>query len=309
MTKARVTVVGAGNYGATLAHVLCLGNYLDEVVLIDVIEGRPQGLALDLMHARALSGSRTVVVGSNGYQPAAASQVCVITAGIARRPGMSRSDLLETNAAIVSSVTAQLAEVAPDSVLIVVTNPLDEMTALAARVSGFPRRRVLGQAGVLDTARFRHLLAEAAGVEVSHVDAMTLGSHGDTMVPLTSRATVAGRPVTEVLDEATVDEVVRRTRDAGAEVVSLLREGSAFFAPAAAAEQMVRAVVTDTGHTMPVSTWLDGQYGIDGVFLGVPARLGSVGVREVVELDLAPEERAGLVAAAEAVRARQAEMG
>jgi len=303
---AKVTVVGAGNYGATVAHLLTLGGYAAEVVLIDVIEGRPQGLALDLAHARPLSGSPTVVVGSNGYDEAAGSDVCVITAGAPRKPGMSRLDLLETNAAIVADVTRRLAAVAPGAVLVVVTNPLDEMTALAAEVSGFERVRVVGQAGVLDTARFRHLLAEAAGVAPGEVEAMTLGSHGDTMVPVPSRARIAGRPVAEVVSAEVLDEVVGRTAAAGAEIVGLLRTGSAFFAPAAAAERMVRAVVTGGDEVLPVSAWVDGPYGIHGVYLGVPARLGPRGVVEVVELDLAPGELAALRAAAEAVGSRQA---
>lgn len=301
-----VAIVGAGNYGSTLAHLVCLGDYAGRVVMTDVVEGRPQGLALDLMHARPLSGWRGEVVGTNGYEELAGADVCVITAGSARRPGMSRMDLLETNAAIVGQVTAEVARVAPGAVIVVVTNPLDEMTALAAEVSGFERHRVMGQAGMLDTARFRHLLAVAAGVDPGEVQAMTLGSHGDTMVPVPSLATVAGRPVTDVLSTEAIAEAAQRTREAGAEVVALLKTGSAYFAPAAAAEKMVRAIATDSGEVMPVSTWLDGQYGLDGVYLGVPARLGRRGVVEVLEVDLDRSEATALAEAADAVRARQA---
>jgi malate dehydrogenase len=303
----KVTVVGAGFYGSTLAQRVAEAGYASEVVLTDVVEGRPQGLALDLMQARPITGFRTRVVGTNRYEEAAGSDVAVITAGVPRKPGMSRSDLLETNAGIVAEVTRRLVEVAPEAVIIVVTNPLDEMTALAAEVSGLPRGQVMGQAGVLDTARFRHFLAEAAGVEPAEVKAMTLGSHGDTMVPVPSLAWVGGKRLADVLDAAAIDAAVARTRDGGAEVVVLLKTGSAYFAPAAAAEAMVRAVVTGEGEMLPVSAWLDGQYGISGVYLGVPVVLGPSGVSKVVELDLADDELAALRAAAEAVRAKQQE--
>ena len=303
----KVTVVGAGFYGSTLAQKIAEGDYADEVVLTDIVEGKPQGLALDLMQSRPIAGFRTRVVGTNGYAEAAGSDVAVITAGVPRKPGMSRMDLLEVNAGIVGNVTRQLLDVAPDVVLIVVTNPLDEMTALAATVSGLPKKRVMGQAGVLDTARFRHFLAEAAGVDPSEVKALTLGSHGDTMVPVPSAVWIGGHPVRQVLDEATVASVVARTRDAGAEIVGLLKTGSAYFAPAAAAEAMVRAVVKGGDDPLPVSAWLDGQYGISGVYLGVPARLGPEGVIGVAELVLEPDELAALQTAAEAVRAKQQE--
>jgi malate dehydrogenase len=303
----KVTVVGAGFYGSTLAQRLAEGGYLEEVVLTDVIEGRPQGLALDLMQSRPIVGFRTRVTGTNGYEEAAGSAVAVITAGVARKPGMSRLDLLETNARIVADVTRRLLDVAPDAVLLVVTNPLDEMTALAAEVSGLPRHRVMGQAGVLDTARFRHFLAERAGVDPSQVKALTLGSHGDTMVPVPSASWIGGRPLSAVLSEDAVAEEVARTRDAGAEIVGLLKTGSAYFAPAAAAEAMVKAVVVPGGDVLPVSAWLAGEYGIEGVYLGVPARLGPSGVEEVVQLGLTEDELAALHAAAAAVRAKQAE--
>jgi malate dehydrogenase len=303
----KVTVVGAGFYGSTLAQRIAEAGYAAEVVLTDVIEGRPQGLALDLMQSRPIVGFPTRVTGTNGYAEAAGSSVAVITAGMPRKPGMSRLDLIETNARIVGDVTRRLLDVAPDAVLIVVTNPLDEMTALAAEVSGLDRRRVMGQAGVLDTARFRHFLAERADVLPAEVKAITLGSHGDTMVPVVSSAWVGGRRLQDVLDAAAVDEIVARTRDGGAEIVGLLKTGSAYYAPAAAAEAMVRAVVTGSDEILPVSAWLDGEYGISGVYLGVPARLGPAGVVEVVEQPLDDAELAALQTAAEAVRAKQAE--
>jgi len=307
MKSMKVTVVGAGFYGSTLAARVAEAGYATEVVLTDVVEGRPQGLALDLMQSRPLAGFETRVVGTNRYDETACSDICVVTAGVPRKPGMSRSDLLGVNAGIVAEVTGRMAATSPDMVLIVVSNPLDEMTALAADVSGFPRQRVMGQAGVLDTARFRHFVAERLGVPTASVAAITLGSHGETMVPVPSLATVGGRPLRELLDEAEVAELVRRTRDGGAEIVGLLKTGSAYFAPAAAAEAMVRAVALDTGEILPVAAWVDGQYGIEGVYLGVPARIGRAGVREVVEAPLDDVELSSLRAAAGAVRAKQVE--
>jgi len=307
MTSMKVTVVGAGFYGSTLAARVAEAGYATEVVLTDVVEGRPQGLALDLMQSRPLAPFETRVVGTNRYDETAGSDICVVTAGVPRKPGMSRSDLLGVNAGIVAEVTGRMAATSPDMVLIVVSNPLDEMTALAADVSGFPRQRVMGQAGVLDTARFRHFVAERLGVPTASVAAITLGSHGETMVPVPSLATVGGRPLRELLDEAEVAELVRRTRDGGAEIVGLLKTGSAYFAPAAAAEAMVRAVALDTGEILPVAAWVDGQYGIEGVYLGVPARIGRAGVREVVEAPLDDVELSSLRAAAGAVRAKQVE--
>jgi len=304
----RVTIVGAGFYGSTLAQRVAEGGgYADEVVLTDIVEGRPQGLALDMMQSRSLAGFETRIVGTNRYEDTAGSDVCVITAGLPRKPGMSRMDLLETNAAIVGEVALRLVETSPDTVLIVVSNPLDEMTALAAEVTGLPRHRVMGQAGMLDTARFKHFVAEHLGVSPLVVEAITLGSHGDTMVPVPSLVTVDGRPLSDLVDEATIDDLVRRTRDGGAEIVGLLVTGSAYYAPAAAAEAMVRAVADDTGEVMPVAAWLDGQYGISGVYLGVPARLGREGVREVLEVPLTDGELAALRTAAESVRSRQAD--
>ena len=304
----KVTVAGAGFYGSTLALRVAEGNYVKEVVLTDIVEGKPQGLALDLMQSRPLLQFETRITGTNGYEETAGSDVCVITAGVPRKPGMSRMDLLETNAKIVADVTSKLVEASPDTVLIVVSNPLDEMTALAAAVSEFPKSRVMGQAGLLDSARFRHFVAELLSVPTHEVDAMTLGSHGETMVPVPSLAKVGGKPLTEVLDDEAIEEIVQRTRTGGAEIVGLLKTGSAYFAPAAAAENMVRAVADNTNEVQPVSAWVDGAYGIEGVYVGVPAKVGQGGVQEVVELDLTEEELAALRTAADAVRGKQEEV-
>ena len=305
---AKVTVVGAGKYGSTTVQRLAEKDICDEVVMTDIVEGLPQGLALDINQSRPIEGFETRVVGSNGYEETAGSDVVVITAGVPRKPGMSRMDLLETNAKIVGEVTRRVVEGSPDAVLIVVSNPLDEMTALAAEVSGFPRKRVMGQAGMLDTARFKHFLAEELGTSPSRVEAMTLGSHGDTMVPVPSMVKVDGEPLTEVADAATIERLVQRTRDGGAEVVALLKSGSAYYAPSSAAAAMVEAVLGDTGEVMPVCAWVTGQYGIDAVYLGVPAKLGRGGVAEVVELPLTDGELADLREAAEAVRSKQADV-
>ncbi|HEX3707271.1 MAG TPA: malate dehydrogenase [Mycobacteriales bacterium] len=309
-----VTVVGAGFYGATTAQRLAEYDVFSTVYLTDILEGRPEGLALDLNQSRPIEGFETKVVGvttgtdGSGYEKTAGSDIVVITAGLPRKPGMSRMDLIETNAKIVRSVAEQVAKHSPEAVIIVVSNPLDEMTALAANVTGFPKARVIGQAGMLDTARFTNFVAEAAGVDVASVTTLTLGSHGDTMVPVPSACTVGGKPLTDVLDQATIDELVDKTRNGGAEVVALLKTGSAFYAPSAAAARMAKAVAEDSGAVMPVCTWVDGEYGIAGVYLGVEAELGAGGVRRVVERDLSDTERAGLEAAAEAVRAKQADV-
>jgi malate dehydrogenase len=312
--KKKVTVVGAGFYGSTTAQRLAEYDVFDTVVLTDIVEGKPEGLALDLNQSRPIEGFETTVVGvttgtdGSGYEQTAGSDVVVITAGLPRKPGMSRMDLIETNAKIVGSVAEQVAKHSPDAVVIVVSNPLDEMTALAAKVTGFPTSRVIGQAGMLDTARFTNNVAEAAGVPVGSVTTLTLGSHGDTMVPVPSACSVNGKPLSEVLDAATIDSLVDRTRNGGAEVVALLKTGSAYYAPSAAAARMAKAVAEDSGAVLPVCTWVDGEYGIDGVFLGVEAEIGAAGVRRVVERDLSDTELAGLKAAAEAVRSKQADV-
>lgn len=310
----KVTVVGAGFYGSTTAQRLAQYDVLDEVVLTDIVDGRPAGLALDINQSRPIEGFQTRVTGvttgtdGSGYEAIAGSQVVVVTAGLPRRPGMSRMDLLNTNAGIVRAVAEQVARHAPDAVLIVVSNPLDEMTAVAQLASGFPRERVLGQAGMLDTARFTDFVAEAAGVPVAEVRTLTLGSHGDTMVPVPSRSTVGGRPLSEVLSAEQVHQIVTRTRNGGAEVVALLKTGSAYYAPSAAAARMALAVVQDSGAVLPVCAWVDGEYGISGVYLGVEAEIGSAGVRRVVETPLDATELAALHEAADAVRAKQADI-
>jgi malate dehydrogenase len=304
----KITVVGAGFYGSTTVQRIAEAGYADEVVMVDIIEDKPQGLALDMMQSRSIEGFETTIVGSNDYGPTEGSDVCVITAGLPRKPGMSRMDLLEVNAKIVGDVTRQLAAASPNAVYVVVSNPLDEMTALAAKVAGVPTARVMGQAGMLDTARFKHFVAEKTGVSPTQIDAMTLGSHGDTMVPVPSQVKVSGKPLTEVLDPAAIEEVVQKTREGGAEIVGLLKTGSAYYAPSSAAEAMVEAIVKDTGEVMPVCAWVEGQYGINDVYLGVPAKLGRGGVLEVVELPLADDEVTALRTAADAVRSKQADI-
>ncbi len=304
----KVTVVGSGFYGSTTVQRVAEAGYADEVVVIDIIEGKPQGIALDMMQSRSIVGFDTRIVGSNGYAESEGSDICVITAGLARKPGMSRMDLLEVNAKIVGDVTRQLVATSPDAVLIVVSNPLDEMTALAARVSEFPSARVMGQAGMLDTARFKHFVAEKFGVSPSKVEAITLGSHGDTMVPVPSLVRVDGRPLTEIADAETIDWLVQKTRDGGAEIVALLKTGSAYYAPASAAAKMVEAVATDSKAEMPVCAWVTGQYGISDVYLGVSAKLGRGGVEQIVELPLSAAELGALREAAEAVRAKQSDV-
>jgi malate dehydrogenase len=306
--RGKVTVVGVGFYGSTTAQRLAEYDIFETVVMTDIIEGRPQGLALDMNQSRPIEGFETRLVGTNGYDETEGSDIVVITAGLPRKPGMSRMDLLETNAKIVREVTENIARTSPDAVLIVVSNPLDEMTALAANVSGFPRQRVMGQAGMLDTARFSYFVAEELRLPVSSVRTLTLGSHGDTMVPVPSQCSVDGKPLADLLPEERIEELVERTRGGGAEVVALLKTGSAYYAPSAAAGRMVRAVAEDSGAVLPVCAWVDGQYRIKGVYLGVLAEIGREGVRQVVEIDLTDSERRALEQAAEAVRAKQADV-
>ncbi len=310
----KVTVVGAGFYGSTTAQRLAEYDMFDEVVLTDIVAGKPEGLALDINQSRPIQGFETRLTGQTtgqageGYEVIAGSAIVIITAGLPRKPGMSRMDLIGVNAKIVRNVTEQVVKHAPEAVLIVVSNPLDEMTALAAKVSGFPAHRVMGQAGMLDTARFSYFVAERLGVPVGSVRTLTLGSHGDTMVPVPSACTVDGKPLAGLLPGADIDALVDRTRTGGAEIVGLLKTGSAYYAPSAAAAAMARAVAQDSGEVLPVCAWVDGQYGISGVYLGVEASIGSSGVRAVVERDLTAAELAGLRAAAEAVRAKQADV-
>jgi len=304
----KVTVVGAGKYGSTTALRLAEGGLADEIVMTDVVEGLPQGLALDINQSRPVTKHRTRVVGSNEYAATAGSEVVVITAGVPRKPGMSRMDLLEVNAKIVKGVTSQILANTPNPVIINVTNPLDEMTALVAEVSGLPSHRVMGQAGILDSSRFASFIAEKAGVAVGEVVALTLGSHGETMVPIPSQCRVGGAALDRVLSREAIAEVVKQTRDGGAEIVALLKTGSAYFAPSAAAAQMANAVLADSGEILPVCALTQGEYGVSGVYLGVPARLGRRGIVEVVELPLTPEELAALRQASEAVRAKVADL-
>lgn len=304
----KVTIVGAGKYGSTTAQRIAGADLADEVVMTDIVEGLPQGLALDMNQSRPLERYRCKVTGTNDYADTAGSDVVVITAGLPRKPGMSRMDLLEVNAKIVAGVTREIMSYSEDPVIIVVTNPLDHMTTLAAEVSGLDPNRVMGQAGNLDTARFVHFIAEAAGVDVLDVEALTLGSHGETMVPVPSQCFVQGKPLAEVLDAATIDALVERTRNGGAEIVGLLKTGSAYYAPSSAAAKMVAAVLADSGEQMPVCAWTTGQYGIEGVYLGVPATVGAGGVTGIVELDLTGDELAALRAAAASVQEKVDEL-
>lgn len=300
---AKVTVVGAGFVGRTAAMRIAQRG-LANVCLVDIIEGWPQGLALDLRHSAPIEGFEVDVVGTNDYKESADSDVVVVTAGLPRQPGMSRMDLLGKNAQIVGEVSELIAEHSPGAVVIVVSNPLDEMTYLTATKTGFPRERVMGMAGILDSARLGAYIAEELKVSPLSVEAMTLGSHGEQMVPLPRQATVDGRPLTELVDAETLERLYERTRNAGAEVVSLLQKGSAFYAPSAAVAKMTHAVLGDTKEVLPVCAWVTGQYGISDVYVGVPARLGRGGVEEIVELDLDDTETEQLRAAAEAIRAK-----
>ena len=310
----KVTVVGAGFYGSTTAMRLAEYNIFDTVVLTDILEGKPEGLALDMNQSRSIEGFETKIVGATtsadgaGYEATANSDVVIITAGLPRKPGMSRMDLIGVNAGIVRGVAENIAKHSPNAVIIVVSNPLDEMTALTQIATAFPRNRVMGQAGMLDTARFTHFVAEKLNVAVSSVSTLTLGSHGETMVPVPSRCTVDGKALTEKLSQAEIDELVDRTRNGGAEVVALLKTGSAYYAPSAAAARMAKAVIEDSGATMPVCAWVDGEYGISGVYLGVEAQIGREGIKKVVETKLTDSELAALKVAAEAVRAKQADV-
>ena len=310
----KVTVVGAGFYGSTTALRLAEYDVFDTVVLTDIVEGKPEGLALDMNQSRSIEGFETKIIGATttaegaGYEATANSDVVVITAGLPRKPGMSRMDLIGVNAGIVRGVAENIAKHSPNAVIIVVSNPLDEMTALAQIATGFPKNRVMGQAGMLDTARFTNFVAEKLGVKVSSVKTLTLGSHGDTMVPVPSRCTVDGKPLTDLLSQAYIADLVDRTRNGGAEVVALLKTGSAYYAPSAAAARMAKAVIEDSGAVMPVCAWVDGEYGISGVYLGVEAEIGRTGIKKVVEGSLTDSEVAALKEAAEAVRAKQADV-
>lgn len=304
---AKVTVVGAGFVGRTAAMRI-VQKGLADICLIDIIEGWPQGIALDMRHAAPIEGFEVDFIGTNDYKETADSDVVVVTAGLPRTPGMSRMDLLGKNAGIVGEVSAKISEHSPEAVVIVVSNPLDEMTYLTAEKTGFPKERVMGMAGVLDSARLAAYIAEELRVSPLVVDAMTLGSHGEQMVPLPRHATVDGKPLTDLLDGEGLQRLYQRTANAGAEVVSLLQKGSAFYAPSAAVAKMVNAVLADTKEVLPVCAWVTGQYGLSDVYVGVPARLGRRGVEEIVELDLNDQEQEQLRAAAEAIRGKCGEL-
>ena len=310
----KVTVVGAGFYGSTTALRLAEYNIFETVVLTDIVEGKSEGLALDINQSRSIENFETKVIGAttnaegSGYEKTANSDVVVITAGLPRKPGMSRMDLIGVNAGIVRGVAENIAKYSPNSVIIVVSNPLDEMTALTQLATKFSYNKVIGQAGMLDTARFTNFVAEKCGVEIASVKTLTLGSHGETMVPVPSRCTVNGKALSEVLSANEIADLVDKTRNGGAEIVALLKTGSAYYAPSAAAARMAKAVIEDSGAVMPVCAWVDGEYGISGVYLGVEAEIGRTGIKKVVEGSLTDSEVAALKEAAEAVRAKQADV-
>ncbi|HET8650709.1 MAG TPA: malate dehydrogenase [Gemmatimonadales bacterium] len=304
-----VAVVGAGNVGATAAQRLAEKSLARTVVMIDVAEGIPQGKALDQWESGPIEGFDTRVIGTQGYDEARDADVFVVTAGIARKPGMSRDDLLKTNAGIVRAVSSEIARVAPNSIIILVSNPLDIMCYVAMQTTGFPRERVLGMAGVLDTARYRTFLSQALDVAMEDIQAMVLGGHGDTMVPLISTTNVSGIPVTQLIDRAKLDQIIDRTRKGGAEIVSFLKTGSAYYAPSAAAVQMVEAIALDKKRVLPCAAWLQGEFGIRDVFCGVPCKLGRGGLEQILEVELSAEEQKALHASADAVRSTMKSLG
>ncbi len=301
MGRLKVTVVGAGNVGATAAQRLAEKNLCD-VVLVDIVPGLPQGKALDMTQAAPVVGFDSRVTGTNGYEETAGSSVAIITSGIPRKPGMSRDELLTTNAKIVTAVVTELVKRSPEIILVLVTNPLDAMTYVAHKVSGLPKQRVMGMAGVLDSARFRSFIAAELNVPATDVQAMVLGGHGDSMVPLLKHTTVKGKPITELLPKDRLAALVKRTQDGGAEIVNLLKTGSAFYAPSAAAVDMVEAILKDQKKVLPCAVRCDGEYGIDGFFVGVPATLGRKGVEGIVQYDLSPEEQKALADSARVVK-------
>src|ERR1051325_1391853 len=298
----KITVVGAGNVGATAAQRVAEKELAREVVLIDVVEGVPQGKGLDQWQSAPIEGFDSRITGSNGYEESAGSGIYIGTAGIARKPGMSRDDLLNTNAGIVRQVSENIARVSPDAIIIMVSNPLDVMCYVAMKASGFPRERVIGMAGVLDTARYRAFLATEIGVSVEDIQAMVLGGHGDTMVPLISYTTVSGIPVTQLLDRAKLDKIVDRTRNGGAEIVAFLKTGSAYYAPSAAAVQMVESIALDKKRVLPCAAWQEGEFGLSGMYCGVPCKLGRNGLEQIIEVELTADEKAALKKSADGVK-------
>ncbi len=299
--KFKVTVVGGGNVGATTAQRIFEKGYSD-VVLIDIVEDMPQGKSLDMLESGPILGTDANVIGSNSYDESENSDVVVITAGIARKPGMSRDDLLLTNMKIVGSVTEEISKRSPNAILVVVSNPLDAMVQHAYKVSGFPKHRVIGMAGILDTARFRTFLSQELNVSVTNISAYVLGGHGDTMVPLIGSTTIGWVPVSKLINSKRLDEIVQRTRDGGAEIVGLLKTGSAYYAPSAAAAQMVESILLDRKEILPCAAYLEGEYGINGLYAGVPIKLGSNGVEEIIEVELTQEESKALKNSAESVK-------
>jgi len=302
MSANKITVVGAGHVGATCAQRLAEKELAREVVLIDIVEGIPQGKGLDQWESAPVEGFDSHIIGANDYEEAADSDLFIVTAGIARKPGMSRDDLLKTNASIVESVSKEIARVAPDSIIIMVSNPLDVMAYVAMKTTGFPRERVIGMAGVLDTARFRSFISLELGVSVEDIQALVLGGHGDTMVPLVSYTTIAGIPLTQFLGSERIEALIERTRKGGAEIVAHLKTGSAYYAPSAAAVQMAEAIVKDKRRILPCAAYLEGEYGHDGIFLGVPCQLGEGGLQRIIEVELTKSETEALASSAEAVR-------
>src|ERR1700750_1140397 len=300
-TRNKITVVGAGNVGATAAHWLA-AKELGDVVLVDIVEGVPQGKALDLAEAAPVEGFDVRMIGANTYDETDNSDVVIITAGLARKPGMSRDDLLKQNADIVSKVVDEVVRRSPNSILIIVSNPLDAMCQVALKRSGFPKHRVIGMAGVLDSARMRCFLADALDVSVENVTAVVLGGHGDTMVPLPRFSTCAGIPITELLPKDQIDAIVKRTAGGGAEIVGLLKTGSAYYAPSAAAVEMAESILKDKRKILPCATYLEGEYGINGLFVGVPVKLGEQGIEEIIQINLTTDERAALQKSASAVQ-------
>ncbi len=298
----KITVVGAGNVGATAAQRIAEKELARQVVLVDIVAGIPQGKALDQWQSAPIEGFDSRVIGANDYGPSEGSELFVVTAGIARKPGMSRDDLIKTNAKIVKSVSQEIKKCAPQTIVIVVSNPLDVMCWVAKEVTGFPRERVIGMAGILDAARYRSFLAEAIDVSVEDIQAMVLGGHGDTMVPLISYTTVSGIPITQLIDRKQLDQIVERTRKGGAEIVSYLKTGSAYYAPSAAATQMVEAIVRDKKRVLPCAAWLEGEYGMEGMYLGVPCKLGATGLERIIEVELSDDEQAALRQSADAVK-------
>ena len=306
MTK--VTVVGSGKYGSMTALRVAEYDIADMVVMTDIVEGLPQGLALDMNQSRFVEKFSSKIIGTNNYEDTSDSDVVVITAGLPRKPGMSRMDLLEVNANIVTEVTSNIMKHSKNPIIIVVTNPLDQMTTLVSDVSGLPKSRVIGQAGVLDSSRFAYFISEKLNVNMKEVEAWTLGSHGETMVPAPSQCKVDGKPLTELLTNDEIEELVKRTSDGGAEIVALLKTGSAYFAPSSAAATMVKSIISDSNNVLPSCSWVSGEYGISDVYLGVPTKLGKDGVTEIVELDLNTEELENLKSAADSVKQKVLEL-